>query len=431
MDNYSFIWFLLSSFVTISLIFDFSKRLFEPQYSRKFIKAIEILTIFILAIINSFEMPFLNLITSVSVSLCVAIFLYKSKSLFHSIMYSLFIWLLFIISETICGVIVILLANIAGVQTFSIFAIYVVPQFFLIVFYYTILIRFFSKVSLIPISRRNYYYFLTYTTFNVFLIITIAYCLFGSVNTIQMMLTSIVLIGTFVININLIPFLEVISKKERLEYENIALQEREHASFIQYENLRKNHEVSSQLIHDVKKHVNVLEQLYESNNYIKAKEYGIEFKKSLDQNKIHIFTTNEILNILLNEKDKFAKENQIDFSISLGDISFEGVNDVDLTTIFANLLDNAFESAMLRNEDRYVFISSKQFGQIIALSITNSYDGPDVSKIHELKSSKGNRKGLGIPNVLRVVEKYNGDLSIKGKNGCFSCTLTLADEVEE
>jgi hypothetical protein len=65
----------------------------------------------------------------------------------------------------------------------------------------------------------------------------------------------------------------------------MASQEREHMLLNHYDRLKINHESSSILIHDVKKHVNALEQLYEVQNIDAARNYASDFKKVLDLSK--------------------------------------------------------------------------------------------------------------------------------------------------
>jgi two-component system sensor histidine kinase AgrC len=109
----------------------------------------------------------------------------------------------------------------------------------------------------------------------------------------------------------------------------------------------------------------------------------------------------------------------------LNDVAFEQFVQTDITTIFANLLDNAIEATMKLNEDRKINVTARKFGDIISLSIVNTFDVSTIVNIDNIKSSKGDRNGIGIPNVKKAVAKYNGTLSIEAQCGVFVANIIL------
>ena len=53
------------------------------------------------------------------------------------------------------------------------------------------------------------------------------------------------------------------------------------------------------------------------------------------------YTENQMLLIILNEKIREAEAKGITVTVRVGDIDLSDIKEIDLTTIFANLLDNA------------------------------------------------------------------------------------------
>lgn len=72
--------------------------------------------------------------------------------------------------------------------------------------------------------------------------------------------------------------------------------------------------------------------------------------KLLDSFSQKIYVNNRTLNLIINDKMLKAKENGINLECKIGDINIDFMKDIDITTIFENLLDNALEEQCLCKE---------------------------------------------------------------------------------
>lgn len=119
-----------------------------------------------------------------------------------------------------------------------------------------------------------------------------------------------------------------------------------------------------------------------------------------------------ILSVIISHQIQKADALGILFQLNIEDVSLESFDDLDITTIFANLLDNSIEAcAQLPQEQRNVCLTLKQFNSFIAISISNPIsDVPEkVGAVY--KTTKENHDGIGLTNVKNAVKRYNGEFN--------------------
>jgi sensor histidine kinase YesM len=86
-----------------------------------------------------------------------------------------------------------------------------------------------------------------------------------------------------------------------------------------------------------------IENLYQLQENEKAREYTEDMYKMFDRFSQRHYTGNRVLNVIINDKVQRAESLGISLNCSIEDIDLDFIKDIDITTIFANLLDNAIE----------------------------------------------------------------------------------------
>lgn len=181
-----------------------------------------------------------------------------------------------------------------------------------------------------------------------------------------------------------------------------------------YEDMEKNYEDSRKIIHDIRNHLNILEQSVQEKN----SSYFQDVHGMLNSLGMKFYTSNRILNIVLNDKLKRLDPEQVE--CNLGEAALDFLADADVTTIFANLLDNALEAGEGK-EGFWLKIRGDKIQDFTVVKIWNPSDGEYQPGI----SGKKGHEGLGLENVKQAVEKYQGNLSVEQKDGIFCVTAVF------
>jgi sensor histidine kinase regulating citrate/malate metabolism len=195
-----------------------------------------------------------------------------------------------------------------------------------------------------------------------------------------------------------------------------------------YDYLEQQYRESLSVLHDVKRHIWAIEELYRN----KENETAIEYTKNINDIiysfEMNEFTDNRMLNIILNDKKRVAEQNNIAFLCKVDNIDLSFIDNIDLTTIFANLLDNAIEACMGIVDEKKIIVQVGAFNNLIMINIKNTVKVIPVIIGTDIKSSKENHNGLGLGNVTKVINKYNGDFNIQFIDNMFECNIVVSKQ---
>ena len=116
-------------------------------------------------------------------------------------------------------------------------------------------------------------------------------------------------------------------------------------------------------------------------------------------------------------------------SCALNQIDLSFMKEMDITTIFANLLDNAIEAACEAREP-WTKLKADNVRDFIVISVENSMKNSPALNESRLNSSKEGHQGYGLENVKRALEKYNGHLRIETGGNTFKVSLFIPVQTE-
>ena len=170
------------------------------------------------------------------------------------------------------------------------------------------------------------------------------------------------------------------------------------------------------LRHDMGNHIQMLEHLVAENHMDDAAEYMEHLKKEWNEISPEIKTGSPVIDVILMEKLREAKEKQIRF---ISDFHYPGdtkLNAFDLSVILNNALDNCMEN--VSGENPYISISSFRKNSIFMITIKNRYEGELNYKDSDLPETtkSGKEHGIGLHNIRRVARMYMGDISLEQEN---------------
>lgn len=168
--------------------------------------------------------------------------------------------------------------------------------------------------------------------------------------------------------------------------------------------------------HDMGNHIQTLEHLVAHNNMDDATEYLEHLKNEWDEVSPEIKTGSPVIDVILMEKLREAKERQIRFLSDFHYPQNTKLNAFDLSVIMNNALNNCMEN--VSGDDPYISISSFRKNSIFMITIKNSFWGQlnfGDSDLPETTKS-GREHGMGLNNIRRVARMYMGDISLEQGN---------------
>ncbi len=188
-----------------------------------------------------------------------------------------------------------------------------------------------------------------------------------------------------------------------------------------YEEKQRSEEKVRALYHDMKNHLLLLERQDSS----ETRQMAAQLRRQISEYEEYVRTGNDFLDIIMQDKAKQAKENQIDFSAVIHFEKGNFLEPMDISTIFGNALDNALEASLeLPPEQRLITVKADCIRQMLSIVVENNCA---PGKGNGGKTSKEDKflHGFGIRNIKKAVEKYSGQCLICQEKGCFQLKILL------
>ena len=179
-----------------------------------------------------------------------------------------------------------------------------------------------------------------------------------------------------------------------------------------YNNIKELYESNAKLFHDFKNHIEVIKQLAKAGEDAELRKYLLNFQ--LPDNSLNTvkWTSDTTVNFLLNSKFSVAEQKNIKMTLNVDYPLKTSISSSDITTILANLIDNAIEANEKNVEYKSIHITIKPVNEMLIIKIVNTYGEEPVSMENGFLTSKENQvfHGWGLKSVQSTVDKYDGFL---------------------
>lgn len=167
--------------------------------------------------------------------------------------------------------------------------------------------------------------------------------------------------------------------------------------------------------HDIRHHLTVMDKYLHNKRYDKLEEYIKQYHIISTENDLAEYCPIDIINTLTHHYHTLAQQNNIHLDIrcnlkGMTDPSYTKMTDLDLCSLYANLLENAMESCK-RAKISYKFIRIAIFRTAksgLHIYIWNSAENIRQSGKTFLSSKKENQTGYGLTSVENIAKKYDG-----------------------
>jgi sensor histidine kinase regulating citrate/malate metabolism len=167
-----------------------------------------------------------------------------------------------------------------------------------------------------------------------------------------------------------------------------------------------------------------MEHLYEEQQNLIGCQYTKDVHDILNQLGQKYYTSCKILNIILNDKVQLMQAHGIEADIKISEVDLSFLREVDITTLFANILDNAIEAAA-DSQDKQIILRVVMIHDFISINLKNSMLKEPVKTSMGFLSTKLSHEGLGLKNVERVITNYKGDVQYEWGEQYFITRIML------
>ena len=185
-----------------------------------------------------------------------------------------------------------------------------------------------------------------------------------------------------------------------------------------YENLTESVYSMRKFHHDMNNTLQTLSVMMNDPDSPESRENGRQLFEQMQekykQTQIPYYSSNPVINAVILSKSLAAEENGVKLTVSVNGENLDGIENIDLCSIFSNLLDNALEAAR-DIRDGEIELSSWSEAGYFFIKCVNSYAGKaSLAKKNgkKLTSTKGSGRGLGLSIIESVAGKYDGRVVI-------------------
>ena len=194
-----------------------------------------------------------------------------------------------------------------------------------------------------------------------------------------------------------------------------------------YELSKENIQLINVKCHDIRKHITSLyarESGHKPNDsFVREVEKSIRIYDSISN------TGNESLDVILTEKSLFCEKHHIRMTCMADGKCLRFMEEVDLYSLFGNILDNAIESVQRieETEKRVINLDVRANEMFLRIQEDNYFGGELEFENGLPLTTKHDRDhhGFGMKSIRMIVDKYGGEMQIEARDGVFSLNILI------
>lgn len=179
-----------------------------------------------------------------------------------------------------------------------------------------------------------------------------------------------------------------------------------------YENLTESIDSLRKYRHDMSNTLQTLSMVINSPDTVSnGRELFAQTLEEFKATQIPYYCGNPVINAVIVSKKLSADEIGAKMDISVKCEEAIGIRDIDLCSIFSNLLDNAVEAVTAAGGGEINISSWTDSGYFFVKSV-NSYDKNIKQSGKKFVSTKGKDRGMGLSIIESIAKKYGGSVVI-------------------
>lgn len=191
---------------------------------------------------------------------------------------------------------------------------------------------------------------------------------------------------------------------------------------------RQAYETSKEKLNALNIQLHDIKHLFKEKGSDEIADFKNIISETLEEYDSFISTGNEALDVVFNENMSKCKQRNIELAVMTNGESISFMNNIDIYTLFGNILSNAIESvSKLEEGKRIISIQLYEKNNKIYIRENNCYQGninfkdglPITTKLDQ------NRHGFGTKSIALLAKKYSGVYSFSVSDEIFTLEIVI------
>lgn len=222
------------------------------------------------------------------------------------------------------------------------------------------------------------------------------------------------------VNIMIVFYVEALRKNEKEKYLAELTEQHYHLQIEYYQQLLEKQQETKALWHDIKKYTTAMQAVAAQNDSEQLRQIAQAAADAYERVKDISAVGNPVVDALLNQYLRSAKENQIQVLLDITIPEVLAISTLLLSVVIGNTFDNAIEACrLIAPEKRVIHLQLRKQNRILFYSIENPY----IDAVTQLRVGK--HHGYGLKNVERAVNQNNGNFQVEKVDGNFIVQIRL------
>lgn len=222
------------------------------------------------------------------------------------------------------------------------------------------------------------------------------------------------------VNIMIVFYVEALRKNEKEKYLAELTEQHYHLQIEYYQQLLEKQQETKALWHDIKKYTAAMQAVAAQNDSEQLRQIAQAAEDAYERVKDISAVGNPVVDALLNQYLRSAKENQIQVLLDITIPEVLAISTLLLSVVIGTTFDNAIEACrLIAPEKRVIHLQLRKQNRILFYSIENPY----IDAVTQLRVGK--HHGYGLKNVERAVNQNNGNFQLEKVDGNFIVQIRL------
>jgi len=191
-----------------------------------------------------------------------------------------------------------------------------------------------------------------------------------------------------------------------------------------YQKMNEMYDTIGILRHDYKYHLNAVSELANSGDIDGIRASLADVQALMPEHDLRYYCSNSVINALLGSYAERCTKGNIRFDVQIAIPETLSIPNYDMCIVLGNLLENAVEACMKKENGRRVELMIKTQGSHLAVIVRNSFGGVIIEN-GGLPVSEKKDGGFGLRSIQAAAARYDGHILTEWDSDMFTAYVLL------